>query len=231
MRKPFLLVCLCFSLFFFSQTAISKNDSCVDCHRKQQGSKYLGHNYKDWEKSIHAKSGVGCEACHGGNAETPDPVKAHQGVLSSKDKNSKIYFQNVPATCGTCHTEELKEFETSAHYKMLLRTGKGPNCLTCHGAMATTILSYSDWDKTCSLCHGKPTQAAKALSLIRAIKESLGSYQKELALRKGKTPEEFLRRYQEIQRKWHSFDVVFVSSESEKLLKELKNARESLRKP
>lgn len=212
MRKKIFLGLL---FFLFSLPALAKENGCLFCHTK-------GHNFKDWQKSVHAAHGISCEACHEGDPKTRDPVKAHQGVLPSKDEKSSIHFQNVPKTCGQCHVEELKEFQKSVHYKMLQRSGKGPNCLTCHGSMATTILAYDSLEKTCSLCHGRPTQAAKALSLLNSAKNLLNLLEKRKADEKALAL--FKTRYQKIQREWHSFDVVFVIEEAEKLIKETKGA-------
>lgn len=192
---------------------------CVACHQKISGPKYVGHNFADWKKSIHAAKGIQCWACHGGNPDTDDPVKAHQGVLSSKDKNSSVHFQKIPQTCGQCHQTEFLEFKKSAHYSRLLDTGKGPNCLTCHGAMAVTILTYSDMEKTCSLCHGKPMAAGKALSLLHSVKQSLQIYVKR---KDAPRKDEFVKRYDAIQKKWHSFDVNAVAQEAQALMKEIK---------
>lgn len=217
-------------LLFPSLGWSAQENSCIECHQKLKMSQFVEHNYTDWEKSIHAAVGVACFECHGGDPNTSDPVKAHQGILPSREKDSSVHFQKVPQTCGRCHREEFQEFQKSIHYKTLLRTGKGPNCLTCHGSMATTVLTYSDMQKTCSLCHGKPSQAAKALSLIHSVKNLLKVYQKQAATL-GKTGNpSFEKRYQTIQREWHSFDVVTVVKHSEKLVEEIKKELEILRK-
>lgn len=219
--------CVPIFLIVLPVVSFANENACVLCHQQLKGHpyEYLGHNYADWKKSIHATAGVNCSACHGGDPKSSDPVKAHQGVLPSKDKKSSIHFQKVPETCGQCHQAEYKEFQKSIHYKTLLRNGKGPNCLTCHGSMATTILTYADLDKTCSLCHGKPSQAAKALSLIGSIKNLLTLYQKKHPSQQ-KELELFQGRYKEIQRKWHSFDIVKVLEESETLIKDIKEVME-----
>lgn len=216
-----LLFFLFLGIGFLLQPADSfaKENECVSCHQKISGPKYVGHNFADWQKSVHAAKGIHCSACHGGNPETQDPVQAHQGVLSSRDKNSNVHFQKIPQTCGQCHQTEFQEFKKSVHYSRLLDTGKGPNCLTCHGAMATTILAYSDMEKTCSLCHGKPMAAGKALSLLHSVKQSLQIYVKR---KDAPKKEEFVKRYDAIQKKWHSFDVNAVVEEAQALMKEIK---------
>ena len=215
----FVLLSVCCSNFAWS------GDSCITCHEKIQSGTYAGHNYSDWKNSVHAKHGISCASCHGGNSAVSDPVKAHQGVFSSRKEESKVHFKKVSETCGGCHAGEFKEFQKSAHYKILQNTGKGPNCLTCHGAMATSILQHADLDQTCSLCHGKPTSAARTLSLMDSAKKSLDLYQKNLKSGDGKS---FEKRYREIQRKWHSFDVSGVSASCEELIQDIRKAeRES----
>ncbi|MBI4124588.1 MAG: hypothetical protein HY466_01480 [Deltaproteobacteria bacterium] len=228
-KKNFWLILL--FLFFAPALCGAAENTCLRCHEQLKGPahKAAGHNFADWKKSAHAEKGILCQACHGGNPGTMDPVKAHQGVLPSQNKNSSVHFQKIPETCGRCHVEEFTEFRKSVHHKMLQRSGKGPNCLTCHGAMATFVLTASDLERTCSLCHGKPTQAAKALSAILSLKNFLNVYQKNLPKDEKERAAMFQKRYQKIQQEWHSFDVVFVIAESEKLMKEIKAAMD--RKP
>lgn len=141
-------------------------DSCVSCHRNVEGVFYLEHNFSDWEKSVHSKAGVSCASCHGGDPSQKDKKAAHRKVISSTDKNSPVYFTAVPETCGACHKTEFKAFKKSAHYKELVWTGRGPNCVTCHGSMANHVLQPREMEMTCTLCHRKPTQAyATMLSL------------------------------------------------------------------
>lgn len=229
-KQKFFIAALFFAGWVFSSFAAAPADNaCVDCHEKKVSVQYARHNFKDWRRSIHAAKGVGCEACHGGNPHTTDPVKAHQGILPSGDKASPLYFQNVAQTCGRCHKAEFTAFQKSAHYKTLLRTGKGPNCLTCHGAMATTVMKYGEMEATCSLCHGKPTQAARALSLMNALNRSLDLYRKRVSQKWGTViPEEesarltqYLQRYHQIQQMWHSFDMGRVTDMSEALIRDL----------
>ena len=223
MKKTFKFFCLALLLSVPTQKTFATN-TCIDCHQKNTPTEHA-----DWKKSVHAAKGVGCEMCHGGNPNTTDPVKAHQGVLSSKDEKSSIHFQKVPETCGQCHHQEFAEFQKSVHYKTLQRTGKGPNCLTCHGAMATTVLTYADLEQTCSLCHGQPTQAAKAFSMLHTLKNSLAVYRKKS---NGNDPKEkeFTERYQALQKQWHSFNVTGIAEQAQSLIKEIKNAEEKLKK-
>lgn len=226
--KNALPIFLCLVVLLFSAGGAAAENGCVVCHQKQKEASRAGHNFSDWKQSPHAARGIACEACHGGNPGTTDPVKAHQGVVPSTDKKSSVYFQNVAETCGKCHPAEYEEFRKSAHYRMLKNTGKGPNCLTCHGAMAIRVLQYNDLEKTCSLCHGKPQKAATALSMLHSVKRSLELYEKN-SPREGEKIKMFRKRYQTLQEKWHSFDIEDVTEQAEKLIKDLTQAEKQLR--
>jgi hypothetical protein len=143
--------------------------SCASCHRGLTGPDDLKHTYADWKGSVHAAAGVGCEACHGGDPSKADRQAAHAGILPSGQAGSRVYFTVIPKTCGGCHAKELEAFRRSAHYRELQSTGRGPNCVTCHGAMASHVLDPKTMEMTCTLCHRRPTRAyAARLSLIHA---------------------------------------------------------------
>ena len=87
-----------------------------------------------------------------------------------------MFFARIPDTCGRCHASEVGYFRSSIHYARLRSDGRGPNCATCHGAMATSVLTPERLLGTCSACHvaggvappGKAQEAAQVLSLVRA---------------------------------------------------------------
>jgi hypothetical protein len=119
---------------------------------------------------------VGCDGCHGGDPAATDARQAHHGVTPSTDPASPVFFARVPDTCGRCHAAEAGYFRSSIHYARLRTDGRGPNCVTCHGSMATSVLSPERVLGTCSACHstggvapvGKSREAAQVLALVRA---------------------------------------------------------------
>lgn len=194
--------------------------SCVDCHRRLNGHLVAAHNFSDWNKSAHARAGVSCESCHGGDAAAKDVAAAHRGMLRASDPKSLIYFTRVPQTCGACHDAELKAFQTSAHYKELESSGKGPNCVTCHGSMANVVLGPRELEHTCALCHRQPTQAfAARLELDSADAMVRGA---AAALKKARSggaqdlapQEKSYREIVDLQRstaiQWHTFKMADV---------------------
>ncbi|HYB48878.1 MAG TPA: multiheme c-type cytochrome [Streptosporangiaceae bacterium] len=148
---------------------------CVACHGSLADTTGAGHGFAAWRKSPHAAAGVGCEACHGGDPAARDRQAAHRGVAVSTDPDSRVYFIRVPDTCGRCHASEVGYFRTSIHYARLRADGRGPNCVTCHGAMATSVLTPERLLETCSACHtaggvappDKAREAAQVLALVR----------------------------------------------------------------
>lgn len=149
---------------------------CVVCHARVPEATGAGHGFTAWRGSRHGAAGVGCEACHGGNAATPDKTAAHRGVVRSSNPASAVYFRRIPDTCGRCHASEAGYFRSSVHFARLRSDGHGPNCVTCHGAMATSVLTPEGVLGTCSACHsatgvaavGKSREAAQVLGLVRA---------------------------------------------------------------
>lgn len=208
--------------WLLAATAATAKDkgSCVDCHQRLNGGVVATHNFSDWKKSAHARAGVSCETCHGGDASAKEQAAAHKGMLSARDPKSRIYFTQIPQTCGACHDAELKAFRTSAHFKELESTGKGPNCVTCHGSMANVVLGPRELENTCALCHRQPTQAFTARleldaadSMVRrlaaALKKARDAGAQDLAPQEKAYGEIVaLQRTNAVQ--WHTFKLADV---------------------
>jgi len=163
---------------------------------------------------------VSCSDCHGGHPEADNPDQAHRGILSSTKSESPLYFTNIPDTCGKCHTGVLQQFKKSAHYHELKKSGKGPNCLTCHGSMATWVLKPDQMEQTCSVCHRKPVQAQAALMSLRLARSSIEKV--EDSNPGAKNDPKFLDLKKELgaaEQMWHSFNMSDVLESSRKLTK------------
>jgi hypothetical protein len=151
-------------------------NQCVACHSRLPDSTGAGHGFGAWRNSTHAAAGVTCDACHGGDPSAPDAAAAHRGVTRSSEPSSRVYFSRIPETCGRCHAAEAAYFRSSIHYARLESDGRGPNCVTCHGSMATKVLTPDHVLETCTACHaaggvapvGKAREAARVLALVRA---------------------------------------------------------------
>ncbi len=157
----------------FSAGNTAQPNFCVQCHSKLSESSFYGAKSHSWIGSIHQQHGVTCNMCHGGNPAATQEKQAHIGVLGSSNPHSPIYYKNIPATCGKCHGAEYYKFKQSVPYHLLQTTGRGPDCVTCHGSMVTKVLSPNDMAAVCARCHNPRmgvspyiTQQAKAVLLL-----------------------------------------------------------------
>jgi nitrate/TMAO reductase-like tetraheme cytochrome c subunit len=200
-----------------------EGNSCVSCHSKLPADTFVGSNYLDWKNSIHSENGVTCDLCHGGSPKAKEKELAHKGVYKSGDPRSRVYFQNVPATCGGCHEEVYQEFVQSNHYRKLEKTGIGPNCSTCHGSRATWIITPQNLKTTCINCHnerkGIEVKAPDEARLLLLALNQTGTIADLLGRLAGESPDkEVLKRLESAESKvdrakivWHSFDIEAAS--------------------
>jgi hypothetical protein len=135
---------------------------CADCHFANPDAPGAWH-LADWDHSAHARNGVGCEKCHGGDATTFESFQAHQGILSFRNPASPVHRMNLPRTCGQCHHGAFVAFQKSRHYE-LLRSGNedGPTCSTCHGEVGARLLSPRGLEGRCAKCHGPGKENARS---------------------------------------------------------------------
>jgi len=145
----------CFTLILLLSAANAWANSCVDCHSRPDIDNATGKNYQDWKGSVHDKNSVMCNACHLGNPNSKNKETAHENVFRTGDSRSTVYFKNIPGTCGNCHKEEFNQFKKSLHFIRLETTESGPNCVTCHGARATKIVTPVEIEGLCTNCHNK----------------------------------------------------------------------------
>ena len=187
MLKPGrLLACtfiMCGVLIFFALSAsavpeVSVN-SCAACHSKLPQGSFVGAKSHGWKGSVHEMRGVTCDKCHGGNPNAANKADAHKGVLGSSNPNSKVYYRNIPSTCGKCHGAEEFKFKQSVHYRRLEAIGNGPDCVTCHGSMKTILLTPDDMAAVCARCHNSTGALSTSAYIPRYAKAVL------LSLREG----------------------------------------------
>jgi len=135
--------------------------SCATCHSDQQAA---------FDHSLHAKPIQGkqpaatCTDCHGSPHE----------LLPSSDPKSRTNHANIPATCGTCHSQKFVmaatggtiqpfvSYQESVHGQAVANgVEKAAVCTDCHGAhdILTAAEPKSPIFKfnvphTCGKCHG-----------------------------------------------------------------------------
>lgn len=214
------------------------SNSCITCHGSLPSSQQRAHDFAEWRDSIHARNGVNCEQCHGGNAATSDKALAHQGVVKSTLPASPLYFKRIADTCGKCHPQEAAEYKKSFHARELGRSGRGPNCTTCHGSMATHVLSPQELEQTCSLCHSLRPVASEALVTLNQAGMALKRW-RDMAVQardQGQwTPDHDAalnkaeQAYHDVQRQWHSLDMQAIITQSRQIISRAKQATQSLK--
>jgi len=219
--KRFLpLVALVLGLGLLVPMTASAN-GCVDCHGKLDTDGRIDQRHQDYDGSLHASKGIGCDSCHGGDARAGAADKAHAGVLPASNEKSRVYFKNVPRTCGRCHGGQFERFAQSRHGEQLAASGKGPNCVTCHGSMATRILRADQVEEFCSTCHNervgapldKPREAADTLALMartRLLVEWAGDFGAGNGTSGGPSLERAGNAMAMAMAAWHTFDLGMV---------------------
>jgi hypothetical protein len=229
-RKLRTLWCAALSVFVLAGSAPAawEDNQCVQCHETERLPISLGHSFEEWHASAHARGGVACEKCHGGDAAAKDPVVAHRGVLPASDAQSMVSPKRLAATCGGCHQPELQAYQGTVHAKQVAEDGQGATCLTCHGSMATSLPSPTELSARCAACHKKPVRAQMALVMLASSKIRLRKTHRGLETARA-DPEwhaEAMKRFHALERsyadialKWHTFAMDAVIHESGDLLK------------
>ena len=156
--------------------------SCATCHADQQQA---------YDRSYHAaaikagdKGAATCVDCHGGPHE----------LLPASDPKSRVNHANIPATCGTCHSQKFVmeasghsaqsffSYQESVHGKAVAAgSANAAVCTDCHGSHE--ILSATDpkssifkfnVPETCAKCHQSVKQEFMASIHGQAIARGNG---------------------------------------------------------
>jgi hypothetical protein len=228
-----------FGIFIFAAPLHAGKDekienTCVHCHSRLPGSSFVGVKSHDWKGSVHQQHGVTCDKCHGGNPLSSDQKEAHEGVLGSVYPQSMVYYKNIPSTCGKCHSAEVYKFTQSFHYKKLESTGRGPDCVTCHGSMVTTVLTPDTIASVCERCHNNrmgifpyiPQKAKAVLLLLRESGALLDAESKMYHPAGGSENAGYLREARSSLRsarlEWHRFDLDIITGHLQEMYNALK---------
>ena len=138
-----------------------KKISCASCHADEQAA---------YDRSFHGKAVAGgnlnaakCVDCHGSPHE----------LLPASDPKSRVHHANIPATCGSCHSQSfvmeknglsvqmVASYQASVHgHAVAAGSEKAAVCTDCHGTHE--ILDAKDSKspifkfnvpQTCGKCH------------------------------------------------------------------------------
>ena len=154
---------------FWVAASAAAQTSCLDCHSSldelavSKGDPRDSH-LDDFRDSVHYRTGVGCQDCHGGDASSYNKWVAHRGVESSHRSASRTHWRNLPATCGTCHATLYDSYASHQHFELLSGGDRrAPSCSTCHGEVA-----FSSFRIVCGSCHPSESDSAANPLAVRA---------------------------------------------------------------
>ena len=220
-----------------------EKDSCVACHRDPKflvQNKKLYDYFRDWQLSIHQQNDVSCSDCHGGNPEIAGKQGAHGEEVGEEGKDNAVNFKNIPDTCGQCHDEFLEAYLGSNHFEHLAKAKQekqGPNCVTCHGSMNTSVLDVTTVKAACARCHNeetgnKPEIPDEARVILNKFL-SIDRFHRYLSVRlKPEEKAAFLvdtdARIHALAVSWHSFDLKKIERETQALVDLMKRKRDAV---
>ena len=203
---------------------------CLVCHAAKTMKPAYREVVAQWRQSVHYKNGIACNDCHGGDphniALAMSPAKGFVGVPTR---------QGVMQFCGKCHIDILKSCCTGSgvcitlgggvqctnlHCTALCTTGKGPNCVTCHGAHDVKKADINLINpQLCGKCHSY-SQAKAIKDALWKTEVKIENLQKDLRTLKAglistSTKEQVLFRTKESYRSlFHTVDVKMVKDKT-----------------
>jgi mono/diheme cytochrome c family protein len=188
-------------------------NQCVVCHLSASNTSARIH-LTEWLRSAHARQGITCDRCHGGDPSTARIPDAHRGIVSSRYAISRVSRRHLPETCGECHISELDAFRKSAHYTLLEQNVRlGPVCSDCHGATATTLPEPSTLEARCARCHltqsvgaDRPRLARQTLQDIEFVRAILQRTARHIEWERD------LARYERLQREQREARVLLTAT-------------------
>ncbi len=146
------------------------NTLCYQCHEDENLKDSLGRslflNQGEFDKSIHARSGVSCVSCHADLEKVKD--------FPHPEKLAKV-------NCGSCHGDADKSFQKSHH--ATAKQGPqipGVNCSSCHGyhdvLEKTELRSKTNplnLARTCGDCHFSRVNGRKGEGFVEGYMEGV----------------------------------------------------------
>jgi len=106
--------------------------TCLGCHAAA---------HPNFERSPHAKAGVGCTGCH----------SVHSG-----DTDEKLLKASQPNLCFQCHADVKPAFSMPFHHRVNEGLIKCSDCHDTHGTFnANNVKSTADQNAICTKCHAE----------------------------------------------------------------------------
>lgn len=141
------------------------HENCSKCH--QRLGERLAKPVREWRGSIHDRSGVFCDTCHGGDPLStvlPVAMGGQNGFMEAPRP------KGIPAFCGRCHEDALKSFKESAHGDIFETNDFEPGCVSCHNShdVRETTLDLVSLDAACGKCHDQNYINETKIPLVEA---------------------------------------------------------------
>jgi cytochrome b subunit of formate dehydrogenase len=156
------------------------SQTCARCHGNvEEMKKFNLHQLApidSYEHSVHGQANMK----DGSTAATCTDCHGSHNLLRSTDPKSKLYWQNIPGTCGKCHENIAQTYSRSVHGVAVTEGIKdAPTCTDCHGeheiaAVASTEskVSSAHISETCASCHA----AERIITKYRLPKFAVETY-------------------------------------------------------
>jgi nitrate/TMAO reductase-like tetraheme cytochrome c subunit len=199
---------------------------CIQCHDSEMVKPELRKIPGEWRQSWHYQNGVACNDCHGG-----DPTDAAMAMSPQRGFVGTPKYKAVPAFCGKCHIGILKNYIESGHGKALKASGRGPNCVTCHGSHGIQKANIDIInEQRCSQCHTyeRARIMKEALFTTEWKLQDIGTGLKKLSSQGIYTGEEgktLFRMEAEFRTLFHTVDVSLVKEKTDGFVRQLDGLR------
>ena len=106
------------------------DSTCLNCHAGA---------HPDFERSPHAKAGVGCTSCHS---------------IHKSEEKAELLKAPQPTLCFQCHTDTRASFSMPFHHPVNEGLVKCSDCHDVHGTFEKSNLrSRNDSNLVCTKCH------------------------------------------------------------------------------
>lgn len=153
------------SIFSASAAEPEAESVCMTCHAELEGE--FQAPAIEWPNSAHAKAGVMCQDCHGGD---PNDMEL---AMKTKGYKPRPKREEIAQLCAKCHADPLRmrqynlrtdQFELysgSVHGKKIAEhDAESATCVDCHGKHEIrkiddplALVNRANVVKTCGKCH------------------------------------------------------------------------------
>lgn len=160
--------------------AAGGRNECATCHAAERDAR-MSAPAAAHAGDVHTQRGIGCVACHGGDATATDKDRAMSAAAGFK---GRLVGQAQVQACARCHSDatymrtfspkqrvdQAVEYATSAHGRRLADGDtRVATCASCHGAHGVRAVSdakspvyATNVAATCGSCHTDAARMTRA---------------------------------------------------------------------